>query len=486
MAAALATPCGDSSSSSPCARRGSLAVLALGDRRAARDLLPDGAALALELRGAGGIFERIEETRFAAAFAAGPTCGLARAQRGRARARRAARGDRRARPGSRRGGATSSTSSGSDAAVAWYPPPAGVPGTLAGAPWVAAGRLSLRAWALASAARLAARLGLGRRRSPARRSPGDTVATVGSGRRRAAPLRRRAAARRGERPRAGRAAPPGSPAGDGAGADRRPRTGSGSSAALPADGAAAPLDARRAAPAAGRRRMPRAPRPGRRRRRVRPRRRSTIDVFVDAPDAVAPAAARVGRPSRRSALAGAGAALLPRRRRARAPAARRPDRRARRGGGAPRAASAAPAAAAAGPRLRPRGHRGRGGRALPAPAGHRRGRDARRRRGAAGAAPALPARRAQRHGTLGRGALDPRVLPARRRVRALGRGGGGPSGASRPTGRSSRRSRPATRPVAAPVRRPTPAFGRSTPSPRSTWQSSSRRCAGTRRRSRGS
>lgn len=156
-----------------------LAVRALGDRHAARDLLPAGAALALEVRGAGELFERIEGTRFAVTFFSGPTWAWLE----QTEAVRALDGLRAGV-----GAAIGFTPRrrhildlvGSDAAIAWYPPSGGAPGALEGARWVAAGRLSLRAWALSAAARLGARLGLAG--GIARETVGaTTVATVGTG-----------------------------------------------------------------------------------------------------------------------------------------------------------------------------------------------------------------------------------------------------------------------------------------------------------------
>jgi hypothetical protein len=156
-----------------------LAAVALADRRPPRALLPDGAVLALELSGAEGILERLEDTRFAAAFVAGP--GYEWLERS-----EAVRSIDELRAGI--GSATGFTPrrghllalAGREAAAAWYPVPAGGVEPLAASPWLVAGRLSWQAWPLAAAARLALRFGLAGDIS-CEQVAGTTVCTTGSG-----------------------------------------------------------------------------------------------------------------------------------------------------------------------------------------------------------------------------------------------------------------------------------------------------------------
>lgn len=120
-------------------------------------VLPSGAAVVVEMRGAEALAGRLSGTRFAAAFAqsatrqvlertalvAGFDAALAEIERF---------------SGFSPGRASAFDLIGAEAAAGWYPPP---DGSSVAAPWVGAGRLSLRAWAVAAALRLGVRFGAG-------------------------------------------------------------------------------------------------------------------------------------------------------------------------------------------------------------------------------------------------------------------------------------------------------------------------------------
>ena len=121
------------------------------------DLLPAGALGVAEARGVEDVARRLSGTRFAATFAQGPT----RAWLERTEvmvAFDAVLSDIKRISGFSVGRDAAFDLLGADTAVGWYPPAADGATTQ---PWVAGGRLSLRAWAAATVFRLGARLGLG-------------------------------------------------------------------------------------------------------------------------------------------------------------------------------------------------------------------------------------------------------------------------------------------------------------------------------------
>ncbi|HEY6000953.1 MAG TPA: hypothetical protein VI078_16830 [bacterium] len=156
-------------------------ALASWDRRAARELLPDGARVAVELHGAGRVLAQVDDTRFAAAFAAGPTYSwLERSEAVRVLDDlRAAIGRVTGFTPGRRGLLLDLV--GTDAAAAWYSGDGPPPQPDADVPWITAGRLSLRGWALAAAGRAALRAGLLGAGVTPEDLGGTTVVTVGAG-----------------------------------------------------------------------------------------------------------------------------------------------------------------------------------------------------------------------------------------------------------------------------------------------------------------
>lgn len=127
------------------------------------EALPAGAAALFEVRDAASVVDRLSGTKFAAAFAKSATAAwLERTEA--VRAYDALLADVGAVARVRLGRSNALHLVGRDAAVAWYPAAPG--GLSADAPWVAAGRLSLTAWATAGALRVAdrfaARVGIAR------------------------------------------------------------------------------------------------------------------------------------------------------------------------------------------------------------------------------------------------------------------------------------------------------------------------------------
>jgi hypothetical protein len=121
------------------------------------DLLPSGASGVVEVHGAEGLARRLSGTRFAAAFSRSATRGwLERTEAVLAFDAVLAEVERISGVSPGRGSAFDLL--GAEAALGWYPP---TDGGAAAAPWVAAGRLSVRAWAVATAMRLGRTLGIG-------------------------------------------------------------------------------------------------------------------------------------------------------------------------------------------------------------------------------------------------------------------------------------------------------------------------------------
>jgi hypothetical protein len=121
------------------------------------DVLPPGALGVVEVRGAEDLAQRLSGTRFAAAFAqSAMRQSLERTDV--MKAFDAALSEVKRISGLSPGRGSAFDLLGTKAAVGWYPP-AGGDGVAAA--WVAGGRLSVRAWAIANALRLGLRFGLG-------------------------------------------------------------------------------------------------------------------------------------------------------------------------------------------------------------------------------------------------------------------------------------------------------------------------------------
>jgi hypothetical protein len=154
---------------------GSAGYLSWISRAPVSDLMPGGAILVGELRGAGRTVARLEETRFARAFAGSRTAawlestGLVRAYDG-------LRAEVRATTGIGLTRRHLLDLLGKETVVAWYPAAAATPG--AGLPWVAGCRLSLRAWCLLSALRVAERWGVGDLHPPREQIAGREVLSL--------------------------------------------------------------------------------------------------------------------------------------------------------------------------------------------------------------------------------------------------------------------------------------------------------------------
>ncbi len=159
-----------------------LVLVSWADRRRPLELLPAGAGCALQAAGVAEVVERLEGTRFAAALSASGTRAwleespavtafdAARAEVGRAT------------------GFTPTRKHlldivGTDTAVGWYPRAAAGPAGNApdDAPWLAACRLSWRAWGIATALRAWSALGLGGAQLARESVAGTSVVSVGSG-----------------------------------------------------------------------------------------------------------------------------------------------------------------------------------------------------------------------------------------------------------------------------------------------------------------
>ena len=121
------------------------------------ELLPPGAFCVVDVRGAEGLADRLSGTRFAAAFAQSATREWLE-RTAAVRAFDSVLAEVRRISGVSPGRSSVFDLIGAEAAVGWYP---AAGGESAGALWVAGGRLSLRAWAVASAMRLGRMLGLG-------------------------------------------------------------------------------------------------------------------------------------------------------------------------------------------------------------------------------------------------------------------------------------------------------------------------------------
>ena len=120
------------------------------------DLLPAGAAVVVEAHDAAGVVRRVSGTRFATAFAKSDTrAWIERTELVSAYDALIAEISRVTGISPGRGIAFDFV--GSDAAAAWYPPLGAAPP----APWIAGGRLSLRAWATSAALRLVRGVGIG-------------------------------------------------------------------------------------------------------------------------------------------------------------------------------------------------------------------------------------------------------------------------------------------------------------------------------------
>lgn len=121
------------------------------------DLLPAGAFSVVEVRNAEGLAKQLAGTRFASAFAKSGTRELLeRTAAVKAFDSVLAEVERISGVSPGRGSAFDLV--GTEAAVGWYPP---TKNDTAAAPWVAGGRLSFRAWVVATAMRLARNFGLG-------------------------------------------------------------------------------------------------------------------------------------------------------------------------------------------------------------------------------------------------------------------------------------------------------------------------------------
>ena len=122
------------------------------------DLLPGGAGVVVQARNLESLSRQLAGTRFGAAFAQSATRQwLERTAPVAAFDAVLADIGRISRVAPGRDSAFDLV--GTEAAVAWYPPAGG--GGASAAPWVAGGRLSLRAWAAATAMRLGLRVGIG-------------------------------------------------------------------------------------------------------------------------------------------------------------------------------------------------------------------------------------------------------------------------------------------------------------------------------------
>ena len=120
------------------------------------DLLPPGATGVVEIRDADGLARHLSATRFAAAFATSATRGwLERTEA--VTTFDSALSEVKRISGVSHGRGSAFDLLGAEAAVGWYPPAGGA----TAAPWVAGGRLSVRAWVAATAMRLGRRFGLG-------------------------------------------------------------------------------------------------------------------------------------------------------------------------------------------------------------------------------------------------------------------------------------------------------------------------------------
>ena len=121
------------------------------------DLLPAGAAFVVEVHGAEELAERVAGTRLAAAFAKSATRDWLESTEA-VRSFDALLADIRRVTGLSPGRSSAFDLIGNAAAVGWYP---ANPGSAEPGPWIAGGRLSLRAWATAAALRAGRKLGLG-------------------------------------------------------------------------------------------------------------------------------------------------------------------------------------------------------------------------------------------------------------------------------------------------------------------------------------
>lgn len=140
---------------------------------AAIDLLPAGADVVLELRGAQALERRLAGTRFSAAFARSETRAWLE------RTETVAAFDALRLEIGRVTGFTPDRRAafhvvGGEVAAGWYPT---VRGDVDPVPWVAGGRLSARAWAVASALRVARRFGVGAETVDSERVAGRTLYT---------------------------------------------------------------------------------------------------------------------------------------------------------------------------------------------------------------------------------------------------------------------------------------------------------------------
>jgi len=120
------------------------------------DVLPSGAFGVVELRGAESLAGRLSGTRFASAFAASATREMLERSAA-VQAFDSVLSEIERISGVSPGRGSAFDVLGAEAAVGWYSPAGGATHV----PWVAAGRLSLRAWVVATALRFGRRFGLG-------------------------------------------------------------------------------------------------------------------------------------------------------------------------------------------------------------------------------------------------------------------------------------------------------------------------------------
>jgi len=120
------------------------------------DLLPAGAFGVVEIRNAGGLAKQLAGTRFASAFARSAT-GEFLERSAAVKAFDFALSEVERISGVSPGRGSALDLLGAEAAVGWYPPA----GDATAVSWVAGGRLSVRAWAMATMMRLVRNLGLG-------------------------------------------------------------------------------------------------------------------------------------------------------------------------------------------------------------------------------------------------------------------------------------------------------------------------------------